>query len=200
MRTMRGLVICSAMLAFGLACACASFADPPAVGSDAPDFTLPKLGGGEVTLSGFEGAKNVVLVFGRGYPYYPGGDARYFCPFSQVQAADLAHEYAKIKELGAEVVYIFPNSEDTARQFVDKVKDTYARKYGAALDSLKFAFAIDREKNATGKYDLAGDDARPATFVIDKAGKVVFAYIAKENQPNDLPKIEKIVEVLKGLA
>jgi peroxiredoxin Q/BCP len=36
------------------------------VGSQAPDFTLPRSGGGEVALSSFRG-RPVVLVFLRGY-------------------------------------------------------------------------------------------------------------------------------------
>ena len=36
------------------------------VGSLAPDFTLPVVGGGELTLSGLRGRK-VVLVFLRGF-------------------------------------------------------------------------------------------------------------------------------------
>lgn len=33
------------------------------VGDEAPDFTLPKMGGGEVALSSFNGKQNVVLAF-----------------------------------------------------------------------------------------------------------------------------------------
>lgn len=36
------------------------------VGSAAPDFTLPRVGGGEVTLSDLQGAP-VVVVFLRGF-------------------------------------------------------------------------------------------------------------------------------------
>jgi hypothetical protein len=37
----------------------------PAVGSEAPDFTLPRLGGGEpVVLSSFRGRRPVALIFG----------------------------------------------------------------------------------------------------------------------------------------
>jgi hypothetical protein len=37
----------------------------PAVGSEAPDFKLPRLGGGEpVTLSSFRGCRPVALIFG----------------------------------------------------------------------------------------------------------------------------------------
>ena len=43
------------------------FSDPLAVGSAAPDFTLPDETGKPVTLSSFRG-KSVVLVF------YPGDD------------------------------------------------------------------------------------------------------------------------------
>lgn len=47
--------------------------DPPTdldrvkVGDLAPDFTLESLDGRYITLSGFRGRKNVVLVFYRGY-------------------------------------------------------------------------------------------------------------------------------------
>jgi peroxiredoxin len=189
--------VCASLifLAGGVACA----ADRPAVGSQPPDFTLSKLGGGKIALSELLGKKKIVLVFGRGYPHFPGAQARYLCPFAQVQAAELAHEYAKIKESGAEVVYVFPNSEDEASEFVGKVKDVYRRKYNSDLESLDFPIAVDSEKTATKLYGLEGDDAVPATFVIDKSGKIAFSYVAKENQPNDLPKIEKIVEVLEGL-
>lgn len=37
-----------------------------AVGSEAPDFTLPRSGGGDVSLSSFRG-RPVVLAFLRGY-------------------------------------------------------------------------------------------------------------------------------------
>lgn len=38
-----------------------------AVGTEAPDFTLESLGGGQVTLSSFRGAKHVILVYYRGH-------------------------------------------------------------------------------------------------------------------------------------
>jgi cytochrome oxidase Cu insertion factor (SCO1/SenC/PrrC family) len=37
------------------------------VGTIAPDFTLEALAGAPVTLSGFRGKKNVILVFYRGH-------------------------------------------------------------------------------------------------------------------------------------
>jgi hypothetical protein len=37
----------------------------PAVGEPAPDFTLPSVGGDPVTLSGYQGEQNVVLLFYR---------------------------------------------------------------------------------------------------------------------------------------
>jgi len=37
----------------------------PAVGEPAPDFTLPTVNGGEVTLADYRGQKNIVLLFYR---------------------------------------------------------------------------------------------------------------------------------------
>ena len=41
--------------------------DRVAIGTIAPDFTLESLDGGRLTLSAFQGEKNVVLVFYRGH-------------------------------------------------------------------------------------------------------------------------------------
>lgn len=41
--------------------------DRPAVMQPAPDFTLPKLDGGEFSLSSLNGEKNAALVFYRGW-------------------------------------------------------------------------------------------------------------------------------------
>ncbi len=37
------------------------------VGKEAPDFTLPSVQGGDVSLSDYKGKKHVVLVFLRGF-------------------------------------------------------------------------------------------------------------------------------------
>lgn len=37
------------------------------VGKEAPDFTLPSVQGGDVSLSDYKGNKHVVLVFLRGF-------------------------------------------------------------------------------------------------------------------------------------
>lgn len=43
----------------------ANIAAIPAVGEQAPDFTLPSVSGDMVTLSRYQGQKNIVLVFYR---------------------------------------------------------------------------------------------------------------------------------------
>ena len=49
-----------------IAAASAAPAQPPAEGATVPDFTLPVLDGGEVTLSERTGAGPTILVFFRG--------------------------------------------------------------------------------------------------------------------------------------
>ena len=62
MRTL-DLIFLSSVLAASLAAQQAPPKTQLKVGDQAPDFTLPSTAGGQVTLSSFEGKKNVVLAF-----------------------------------------------------------------------------------------------------------------------------------------
>lgn len=54
----------AALLLLGLfAVSCGSSSEDLAVGDPAPDFTLPTAGGGEATLSDYEGKQPVLLFF-----------------------------------------------------------------------------------------------------------------------------------------
>ena len=60
----RGWPLVVALLALLMLTACGANAEPEGitVGADAPDFTLPKASGGEVSLSDYEG-EPVLLYF-----------------------------------------------------------------------------------------------------------------------------------------
>jgi len=121
-------------------------ASPPAVGSVAPDFTLPSTAGREVTLSAFRG-KNVLLAF---FPLaFTSVCTREMCEFSE--------DYARYGNAATDVLPISVDSIPTLKEFkvkerigVDLLSDfkrEVSRRYGVLLDSFFSArayFLIDR--------------------------------------------------------
>ena len=105
----------------------------PAVGSVAPDFTLPSTSGSEVTLSGLRG-KNVLLAF---FPL----------AFTRVCTAELcsfSDDYGAFRDANTEVLPISVDSIPTLREFkakerisVDLLSDfkrEVSRRYGTLLE------------------------------------------------------------------
>ena len=120
----------------------------PAVGSVAPDFTLPSTSGSEVTLSGLRG-KKVLLAF---FPL----------AFTRVCTAELcsfSDDYGAFADAHTEVLPISVDSIPTLREFkakeriaVDLLSDfkrEVSRRYGTLLEdrfhSNRAYILIDRE-------------------------------------------------------
>ena len=80
------------------------------VGDPAPDFRLPSLKGGEVSLSDYRGKKNVVLFF------YPKDDS----PGCTVEACTFRDAYQDFVDAGAEVIGISSDSLDDHAAFASK--------------------------------------------------------------------------------
>ena len=123
-----------------------------AVGQHAPDFTLPALRGGEVTLSSFRGQKNVVLFF---YPRdFTAGCTREACTFRDA--------YEDFVGAGAELIGVSSDSlEDHA---------AFASRYKLPMQLLTDAGGKVREQYGI-KRTLGLIDGRE-TFIIDKQGVV----------------------------
>jgi thioredoxin-dependent peroxiredoxin len=126
-------------------------------GDTAPDFTLPRDGGGEVSLSGLKG-HNVVLYF------YPKDDT----PGCTIEAID----FTRMKEdfAGADTVVIGVSKDSV------KAHDKFCRKHGLGviLASDEASDVCERygtwaEKSMYGKTYMG---IERVTVLIDKAGKV----------------------------
>jgi len=126
-------------------------------GSKAPDFSLPSVDGGVVSLKELKG-KNVVLYF------YPKDDTpgctREACAFRDTQA--------KIKKTGAVVLGVSPDSVASHEKFKTKYK-------------LNFPLLSDADKSVAKKFGAFGEKVLygkkvvgmiRSTFVIDGAGVV----------------------------
>ncbi len=164
------------LAAYGLALLAVSFARGaiagiPAVGEQAPDFTLKTLEGDSVNLDELRENGPVVLVVLRGYPGYQ-------CPICSVQVADLMKHAAALKQAGANVVLVYPGPidglGDRAEEFLK----------GKTLPE-NFHYVTDPGYEFTSAYELRWDAPRetayPSTFVIDRDGIIRYAKVSKSH-------------------
>ena len=127
------------------------FSGPIAIGSVAPDFTLPDQDGTPVTLSGLRG-KNVVLVF------YPADETRVcrqqLCEFRDVR--QLAGDR------GVLVYGINPGSAESHSSFRNK-------------QNLPFPLLVDADKKVASLYHANGLIVKRTVYLVGRDGMIRFA-------------------------
>ncbi|MGE8104197.1 thioredoxin-dependent thiol peroxidase [Allorhizobium sp. NPDC080224] len=128
-----------------------------AAGDMAPDFSLPRNGGGTVSLSDFAG-KPVILYF------YPKDDTS-GCTTEAVDFSGLTEEFAK---LGATVIGVSPDSVKSHDKFAAKHNLSVVLASDEEHKALE-AYAVRKEKSMYGKTYMG---VERSTFLIDKSGKV----------------------------
>jgi len=195
-----------------VACVQTSFADETSIAADAkqtkpvragtaiPDLTLKDAEGKDVKLSSLHEAGPVVLVFFRGG----------WCPICTKHTGALIKIHPQVKELGAQLVGISPDSPDSSKDNTTKNSIPFpilsdadvaaAKAFGLAFrvddETLKKykGFGIDLEK-ASGRQHHALPV--PAVFIVDKAGKIVFAHTDPDYRQR--LDVERIISELKKL-
>ena len=145
------------------------------VGDKAPDFTLPKQDGTEVTLQGLLQKAAVVLYF------YPMDDTR----GCTVEACSFRDSYEDFKEAGAEVVGISSDSAGAHRAFADKHR-------------LPFTLVSDEGGKVRKLYGVPGNMLGlvpgRVTYVIDAGGVVRHVF---NSQLNPTKHVREALDVLK---
>lgn len=163
-RVLRGLgALCVAVTA-GVAAA-----QTPAVGMTAPAFTLSTPMGTAVTLQTELGDGPTVLVVLRGYPGYQ-------CPYCVRQVHDFVEHSAAFAAKRAQVLFVYPGPaaalDAHAKEFLAKQADLPAN----------VKLVIDPDYSMTNLYGLRWDapheTAYPATFILDKNGKILYEAIS----------------------
>ena len=153
------------------------------VGDVAPDFELESVNMSRVSLDDYSGHR-LVIIF-----------SRYFgCPVCQYDFDEILENMDKIKEY-AELIYLNQSSPESARNYLKNYQinfpvipvpedDGYKvyRDYGVGNISLGTAVAILRragEARKAGKTHGAYEGREiqsPADFVVDEAGKIIWAH------------------------
>ncbi|MEM9184974.1 MAG: redoxin domain-containing protein [Planctomycetota bacterium] len=135
------------------------------------------------------GEKHLVLVFTRGY--YGGA----VCPFCVTQTAELAAKKEEFEKRDAAVLIIYPGSEEHLPDFAAAVTQTDREK--ADIEAVGWPVLLDRDLSAVNLLDIAADLASPSTFIIDKRGNVVFAYVGANR--TDRPSVGAVLSRLDAL-
>ena len=144
-----------------------SFADGiPAVGSKAPDFSLPSNTGSNIGLKDFiSGAKYSVIFF---YPK----DGSQGCT---IESKNFERDLQKYKDMGAQILGI---SVDSVNDHLD-----FAKKYG-----LEYPLASDQGGAVSNKYGsvldipFLGKFSNRQTYIVDRDGTVRFVFTDVESK------------------
>jgi peroxiredoxin Q/BCP len=154
---------------FTLVLGARAFAQTPAVGAKAPDFTLTTITGTSVQLVKQQDKHPLVLVVLRGYPGYQ-------CPFCQKQVHDFVEHAGDFAAKKATVLLIYPGPpadlDQRAKEFLAKEADMPSN----------IVLVTDPDYKVTNLYGLRWDapheTAYPSTFVLDRQGTVLFEKIS----------------------
>jgi len=146
------------------------------IGDEAPDFELTDQHGTPVKLSGFRGAKNVVLVF---YPLA-------FSPVCSGELCALREEFPEVSRDDVELLTVSVDSMFTHRAWAD-------------AEHFQFSLLADFWPHGAvakqyGVFDEARGLATRGTFIIDKAGVVRWSVV------NPIPQARDIADYQKALS
>lgn len=153
-----------------------------AVGSPAPDFSLPPAPGRErVTLSALRGEPVVILFFP--------------LAFSGVCTAELcrmAEDWSRWEGVGARVLGISVDSPFVNRKFAEET-------------GVPFPLLSDFNKDASKAYGVLYPDffglrgvSKRAVFVVDRDGRVAYSWVAED--ADLMPPFDEVLAAVAGLA
>ncbi len=138
----------------------------------------------------FAGKKSLVLVFTRGY----NGS---ICPYCSAYTSGLIANYSAIAQRGAEVVVVYPVArKEQSGRLSEFLEATFKRSEGAASRT-PFPVVLDLELKGVTALGIRKDLSKPATYLLDKKGRVRFAYVG--NSLADRPSIKVILSQLDSL-
>jgi peroxiredoxin len=144
----------------------------------APGFTALDSRGQTVRLSDFEGKKNVILVFNRGFT----------CSHCRAHMARLRGDNQKFKDKDTEILTIGPEEAGSFGRWWRENKMPFI-----GIPDPQHVVA----KRYNQKFDFLGGGRLPAMAVIDKHAGICFMHFG--DSPEDIPSDEQILALLEGI-
>jgi thioredoxin-dependent peroxiredoxin len=151
---------------------------PPKIGDTIKEYKFRSNDDREVSLAALAKKGPMVLVVLRGFPGYQ-------CPVCTAQVAELRKHAKEFKELGSNVVLVYPGAVDNlqtrANQFL---KDEKLPEPLVLVLDPKYEFI----RPLGLRWDQKGETAYPSTFVLDKNRVVKYAKVSKTHGDRAKPK------------
>ena len=152
------------------------------IGVEAPDFTLKTKapdGLNDITLSGFRGKSNVVLLF---FPFA-------FTGVCTEETCSVRDDLSSYEELEAQVLGI-------------SVDSPFSQEAMALKEGLNFPLLSDFNKNVSKEYGVLYEDfigfegvSKRSAFVVSKDGTVAYSW--SSDDPQQLPDFSAIKSALR---
>ena len=144
----------------------------PAVGTQAPDFTLSTPTGQTVQMSKELHGQNLVLVVLRGFPGYQ-------CPYCVKQVHDFVDHAADFAAKNVKVLLVYPGPPADLDQHA---KDFLAKQSDLPRNIVLVTDPDYVMTNAYGlRWDAPHETAYPSTFILDKNRAVLFEKISRSH-------------------
>ncbi len=145
--------------------------------------------GTAVDLATYRG-KNVVLVVVKGMPPSPGG---IFCPGCLAQVNALTANYKEFEKRQTEILMVFPGAKDKLPQFLQDGKVDGV----GENPKVPFPLLLDTDSKAVNALGIEGQLAKPSTYILDKKGNAVFAFVGEST--SDRPSVPSLLTRLDKL-
>lgn len=168
--------------------------------ADLADLPLVDAAGMPIDLKQYRGKKNLVLVITRGYTgsqnQVDGKSVGGICIYCSTQTARLMANYQSFARQDAEVLVVFPvmRSQDAEKL---QLFAASAMREAATDKQPPFPLALDPELKAVDRLGIRADLSKPATYILDKHGRVRYAYVG--SSLSDRPSVKALVAELQKL-
>lgn len=168
-------------------------------GDLAPDVNLPDASGAPVKLSDLWHGGPLVVIF------YRGG----WCSYCNLQLHAWQQHASELKRLGAALVAISPQTPDHSLDTIERNALAYTVLSDSGLDAANgFGIAFTLPPELIDLYASAGTDIPvlngnaqwvlpiPATYVIDRTGKIRFAHVEMDYRERIDPL--SVIAIIEG--
>lgn len=150
------------------------------IGAQVPALTLPDALNQPVSLSSLWQRGPLVLIF------YRGG----WCPYCNLELRAWQQQLSELRRLGAQLVAVSPQTPDNSLSTAEKNELAFPVLSDSALEAATaFGVAFEMPPELIELYSRVGNDLPvlngngrwvlpvPATYVIDRNGRVAFAHV-----------------------